>query len=210
MNDEWNKLAKYYTAQEWIDKPNIFAEEALSYFPKKGYILCLGDGQGQDSRFFAQKGYKVLSTDISDVALEINNKKILELNLNNISVERLDLSLNFPYKKETFDIVYAHLSLHYFSEKITARIFKDIHDVLKKGGIVAVIVNSVNDPEINTGTRIEDDFYEVEGIYKRYFSIESMKGFIKEFKVVLLDDKGKTYKDEEKGTHDLIRFVGKK
>lgn len=208
-NNQWDKLHKHYSNQDWIEKPNIFAEEVLEHFPKDGKILCLGDGQGQDGRFFASKGYEVYSTDISEEAQNKNKEKIQEQKLKKITVEKLDLREKFPYEDATFDIVYAHLSLHYFTEDVTKSIFKEIKRVLKGGGLVAVFTNSVNDPEFNTGKRIEQELFEIEGIQKRFFSVYSMDYFAQDFQVVLLDDKGKTFKDEDKGVHNLVRFVGK-
>lgn len=208
-NDEWNKLHKFYSNQDWIGKPNIFAEEVLEHFPKEGKVLCLGDGQGQDGRFFASKGYQVTSTDISEEALRINEGKIKEENLKNIKVEKLDLRDAFPYKNEEFDVVYAHLSLHYFTEVITRKIFKEIKRVLKRGGILAVFVNSISDPEFNTGKRIEQELFEIEGMTKRFFSKYSMDYFTQDFQIILLDDNGRTYKDEVKGVRNLVRFIGK-
>ena len=208
-DDQWNKLHDHYSKQDWIKKPNIFAEEVLEYFPKEGYILCLGDGQGEDGRFFASKGYQVLSTDISDSALEINAQEIEEQGLKNISTEKLDLTTDFPYEEATFDVVYAHLSLHYFSEEVTKQIVNEIKRVLKKGGILAVFVNSINDPEFNTGKRIEQELFEIEGMTKRFFSKYSMDYFAQDFQVMLLDDKGRTYKDATKGVHNLVRFIGR-
>ncbi len=207
---QWDNLHKnYYSKQDWINKPNIFAEEVLEYFPEKGYILCLGDGQGQDARFFATKGYKVLTTDKSTEALKVSSQKILEQNLKNITAEKLDLTLDLPFEKGVFDVVYAHLSLHYFSEEKTKQIFKEIQRVLIPGGILAVFVNSVNDPEFNSGKRIEQEYFEIEGMKKRFFSKYSMDYFTKDFQVILLDDKGRTYKDDAKGIHNLVRFVGR-
>lgn len=127
-----------------------------------------------------------------------------------MTTEKLNLKNGFPYKEATFDIVYAHLSLHYFTEKITKQIFDEIRRVLKAGGIVAVFTNSTSDPEYNIGKKIEEDLFEIEGMEKRFFSIDSMKKFAKDFEIVLLDNQGKTYKDEAKGVHNLIRFIGKK
>ena len=44
MADPWNKLHSHYSNQDWIDKPNIFAEEVIEFFPQKGKVLLLGDG----------------------------------------------------------------------------------------------------------------------------------------------------------------------
>ena len=208
-NDKWNNLHEDYSKQDWINKPNIFAEEVLKYLPKDGYMLCLGDGQGQDGRFFASKGYKVLSSDISETAIDINKAKIVEEGAKNILVEELDLTEKFPYQDATFDIIYAHLSLHYFSEEITKQIFSEARRILKRGGIFAVFVNSTNDPEFNTGKKLEEELFEIDDKTKRFFSTYSMDYFAKDFQVILLDNKGRTYKDEAKGVHGLIRFVGR-
>lgn len=194
----WDGLHDHYKKQDWIDKPNIFATEVTQYFPKMGKILCLGDGQGQDSKYFVSLGYDVIATDISDKALE-NNKLAV----------KADLREPFPFQDATFDVVYAHLSLHYFSKEVTEKIFREIKRILKKGGVLAVFTNSINDPEFNSGTRLEEEFFEIEGVTKRFFSIYSMDHFTHDFRPILLDDQGKTYKDEEKGVHNLIRFVGK-
>lgn len=208
-SSEWEKLHKYYSSQDWVDKPNVFAEEVLPYFPKEGRVLCLGDGQGADGRFFATKGYGVVSTDISEEALKIAKEKAARNDLLNISVEKVDHRDTLPYGDASFDVVYAHLSLHYFSQEVTKKIFREIKRVLKPGGIVAIFTNSVNDPEFNTGNRLEQELFEVDGRMKRFFSIYSMDHFAKDFQVLLLDDKGKTYKDEAKGVKNLIRFVGR-
>lgn len=197
-NKYWDKLHKYYQKQNWIDKPNIFATEVVSYFPKTGKILCLGDGQGQDSKYFSSLGYEVIATDISEKALEINKLAI-----------KADLTQPFPFPEASFDVVYSHLSIHYFSKKVTEQIFKEIKRVLKRNGILAVFVNSVNDPEFNTGKRLEQEFFEIDGVSKRFFSILSMDYFTRDFTPMLLDDQGRTYKDEAKGVHNLVRFVGK-
>lgn len=173
-------------------------------------MLSLGDGQGQDSRYFLDKGFKVLASDISKDALKISKTKAKKLKLKNIAFKEIDLKKKFPFKNETFDVVYSHLSAHYFNRDTTKQIFDEVLRVLKKGGVFAVFVNSINDPEFNTGKKIEDELFEIDGVIKRYFSVESMKYFTKYFEKVLLDDKGKTYKDEAKGVHNLIRFVGTK
>lgn len=45
MSAVWRDLHKNYKEQDWIDKPSIFAEQALPYFPKGGIVLELGAGQ---------------------------------------------------------------------------------------------------------------------------------------------------------------------
>jgi len=72
MNSVWKELHSNYQEQDWIEKPSLFAETAIHYFPKSGRILELGAGHGQDSIFFAKRGYDVVSTDIETSSLELN------------------------------------------------------------------------------------------------------------------------------------------
>jgi len=44
MSTVWQDIHKNYKEQDWIDKPSIFAEQALPYFPKNGRVLELGAG----------------------------------------------------------------------------------------------------------------------------------------------------------------------
>lgn len=207
-NNEWTTLHSRYSKQDWINKPNIFAQEVIKYFPKHSKILELCAGQGQDSRFFAQNGFTVVSTDISDIALEASKAKIEEEYKSRLTIQKLDIQEKFPFADASFDVVYAHLGIHYFNSKTTQKIFAEIHRILKPNRIIAILTNSINDPQYDTGEKLEEDFYFIEDKKKRFFSIESMKSFVKDFQIILLDDKGETYKDSEKGVHNLIRFVG--
>ena len=204
----WDQLHDRYAKAEWIDKPSLFAQEMVGYFPATGKILDLGGGQGQDSRFFAQAGYEVTLTDFSDHALKYAKQKLPARLKKRIIVKKLDMTDTFPYPDKTFEVVYSHLAVHYFDEQTTAKIFGEIYRVLKPGGIVALLVNSINDPEFGQGEPLEDQLFIINGVTKRYFSLESMKKFTKNFKTIILDDRGKTYKDRSSGTQNLIQFVG--
>jgi SAM-dependent methyltransferase len=133
-----------------------------------------------------------------------------ELDIDAVEFEELDLRKPFRYEDGTFDIVYSHLALHYFSAEETVRAFDEIYRVLKPGGVLAFLVNSVNDPEYNTGIKLEDDYFETEGTQKRYFSKKTARQFAKKFEIILCDEEGESYKDAAKGVHGLVRFVGVK
>ena len=154
----------------------------------------------------------MLATDIEPTALDNARAEAKQRSIppEVIDFEKLDLTKPFRYANDTFNIVYSHLGLHYFDEVTTKNIFSEIHRVLDDGGILAFLVNSVNDPEYHTGTKIEDDYFETEVTKKRYFSAETAREFAKDFEVILCDENGETYKDQAKGVHNLVRFVGRK
>lgn len=209
MGDNWKDIhTREYTQSTWIDKPSMFAEKALPYFPETGLVLDLGAGQGQDSRFFAERGYRVVSTDLEEAALELNKQKLSAELAANVTVQKLDLREKLPFEADAFDVVYAHLSLHYFDAVTTQCIFDEIFRVLKPGGVFAFLVNSIHDPEYNTGEVIESDYFRVDGLLKRYFSVEAAETFAHAFTAEISDDGGETYKDSAKGIHNLIRFIG--
>jgi SAM-dependent methyltransferase len=207
----WTKAHAHYSRQDWINKPSIFAEFAIQYFPTSGKVLDLGAGQGQDSRFFAEKGFEVASTDFEDFALGLNETNIPSHLKKKIKVEEVDLSEKLPYFNQEFDVVYSHLALHYFDSATTKSIFKEIKRVLKIGGIIAFMVNSTSDPEYQTGTQIEKDFFAMEkNIRMRFFNVDSVKEFTGDFKTILVDNLGESYKDNAVGIHNMIRYIGKK
>ena len=208
---EWKSIHSNYSNQDWVNKPSLFAEEIISLFPKKGKMLEIGGGLGQDSIFFTQRGYEVLLTDHSKDALDLAQSKIAEAGITkSLKTQELDAAQLFPFKDSSFDIVYAHLSLHYFDSSTTHRIFSEINRILKPGGVIAALFNSASDSEYGTGEKIEEGYFLIHGVKKRFFSTDSLSNFIKEFNIMICDNKGETYKDKAKGIHNLIRFVGRK
>jgi SAM-dependent methyltransferase len=208
MDTIWTDLHKNYTISDWIDKPSLFAETAIAYFPAGGKVLDLGAGQGQDSRYFAERGHDVVSTDIEASMLATCQSKLAKGLQGRVSTKTVDLRDELPFGSDSFDVVYAHLSLHYFDYETTVRLFSEIERVLRPGGVLACLVNSTSDPEYRTGTKLDEDYFQIGIKAKRFFSISATKLFARYFDISLLDDQGETYKDQAKDVHQLIRFIG--
>ena len=207
MSNVWKDLHKNYAQQDWIDKPSIFAEQVLPYFPKDGKILELGAGQAQDSCYFAEQGFSVTATDFEGDALELATQKIARRNVD-VEIRNVDLREELPFDSRSFDAVYAHLSLHYFDQETTRRLFREIQRILKPGGVLAFLVNSTNDPEYRQGEEIEPDYFKIGNVTKRYFSESTIRNYVQFFDINLLDELGETYEDAAKGVHNLVRFIG--
>lgn len=205
----WNNVHSNYSNQEWINKPTIFSQTVAKFIPKSGKLLELGAGQGQDTRFFAKNNYNVIASDFSDEALLKNKEKALKENLKNIELKVIDLNTDFEIEEESYDIIYSHLALHYFTKEQTHKIFTKLHQALKKNGILAIILNSKHDEEFSSDNKklIEEDFFEFNnGMKKRFFSVGSLSEFIHKFNIVLLDDSGESHKNDK----NLVRFIGRK
>lgn len=206
----WDKKLGKYASADWANTPSLFAEWALSFFPVTGTILELGAGHGQDSKFFAEKGYRVVSTDFSEVGLEYSRAKLPKELKEKISIQVVNIAEPLPFGNGIFDAVYSHLALHYFNQKTTEETFQEIHRVLKPGGVLALLLNSTDDPEYGEGVQIEKDLFEVDGIQKRYFNLDSIRQYTRNFSELVADNQGETYKDRAKGIAHLIRFIGRK
>lgn len=108
--------------------------------------------------------------------------------------------------------VYSHLGLHYLDKTGTEKMMREIHRVLKRGGVLAGLLNSLDDQEIQTSAfvKIDEDYYnEVAFDFKkRFFSAESAQAMLGDlFEPILVDNAGETYKDEIK---TLVRLVARK
>jgi len=206
----WEEKHKKYGTADWIDKPSLFAEFAVKYFPKQGKLLDLGAGQGQDSRYFASKGYEVTSTDLCGQALKISETKTKQEKLH-INFKELDLSKGIlPYENESFNVVYASLSLHYFDDEITEKIFSEINRVLTSDGVVAMLLNNIYDPKTKYLTKKSEGlFVNEEGVLRRFFSLSYLEDKVKQkFDVLVMDDKGEALLKDD--PINLIRFIGRK
>lgn len=178
MNEE-----KYWQ-NKWIDGkkvlPNNFARR--SYAKVKGRkfktLLDLGAGSGQDSVYFADKGFKVTAIDFSKSGIA----NIVSLGHKNIKVLQRDIRhITFP--QESFDIIYAHLSLHYFNDEETTKIFNKLFKYLKKGGYVFIKCKSTDDSLFGKGVRVGKDMYR-KGHVRHFFTKEYMKKKLEQFKVI--------------------------
>lgn len=173
FKDYWDKTHKTYsvgkiTHDNWLDDYKHVLDNC------KTEVLDLGCGVGNDTLYLTERGFKVIACDYSDVAL-----KHLKEQLKSVETKWLDISTPLPFKDTTFDLVIADLSLHYFNEKTTIAIMKEIKRILKPNGHLLARVNSIADKNFGAGNgqKIEDNYYFVEGYNKRFFSIEDAKKF---------------------------------
>ncbi len=206
----WDRRYTNYTKRDILEKPSIFARFVSGYLPDRGHILELGAGNGHDSRFFARNGFDIISTDFSEAACNLNDSLMPDDLKSRITIRRLDMTHDFPFPDIFFDIVYAHLSLHYFNIIVSRHIISEIGRIIRTGGTFAFMVNSTSDPEYGQGPYLEKDYYQIGEDTKRYFSIESAEKLASGFEIVVLDDLGEAYWQTERGAHNLIRFIGTK
>jgi len=63
------------------EEPNEFVKESYELIKSAKSALCLGEGEGRNAIFLAQKGLSVLALDASDIGLLKMRKKALSQGL---------------------------------------------------------------------------------------------------------------------------------
>lgn len=153
---------------DWLDNYKSALDECRTK------VLDLGCGAGNDTLYLINKGFKVLSCDYSQVALDKINQDI-----EGAETLLMDISQQFPFENGSFDLIIADLSLHYFDESTTFAIMQEIRRVLTTKGKLIARVNSIEDINYGAqqGVKIEDNFYFVGGYNKRFFTIDDANKF---------------------------------
>jgi SAM-dependent methyltransferase len=140
-------------------------------------ILDLGCGGGRDSIFFTKKGFEVVALDI--FADDTQQQKLRSAD---IKFTKKDIR-HIKFKPNSFDVIFAHLSVHYFDDKTTDKIFNKLYNILKPGGYIFVKCKSTSDKYFGKGRMIEENYYDFE--HKRhFFTKEYMREKLKKFKII--------------------------
>jgi ubiquinone/menaquinone biosynthesis C-methylase UbiE len=181
-----------YWKNKWLSRPqepaNNFSVNSYKLIKKNKQktILDLGCGDGRDSIYFFNKGLKVTAVDFSDSGI----KKIKSQN-SKINCVLSDIrKIKFP--KNSFDVIYAHLSVHYFDDKTTTKIFDNLYKILKKDGLIFIKCKSIDDTLFGKGKKIAENMYK-KGHTRHFFSKEYMAEKLKKFKIIRIRKTSSVY-----------------
>lgn len=166
---------------------DMWINDYKHYFKGSGKCLDLGCGIGQYSKELMNYGYEVTSSDISLIALE----KVKEFNDNTI---RIDMNEKMPFKDKTFDLVFANLSIHYFSDNDTKKLMNEIKRVLKDGGLFVGSVNGLEGYEKikDTAIEIENHYWFNINKYIRLFDKNDLEKYLNVFDILKIEKRETT------------------
>lgn len=169
-----------------------FAERVVKHVQGIGNktLLEIGCGDGQDAVYFNAKGFIVTAIDFSEEAIQRLKSANSAVNAQIIDIQKMQ------FAAESFDVVYSHLSLHYFNDEETQAIFDQVYSQLKPGGYFFVKCKSVHDPLYGLGDLVDVDTYCVE--YNRhFFSKDYMQQKLHMFTLVDLQETQDSYDGHE-------------
>lgn len=186
--------------------PSPLAKLSEPLLRKHSFILELGCGVGRDAEFFAEKGHRIIATDASEIVIEQDKQHFPTLSN---SFEVLDMLEALPYRKESFDVVYANLSLHYYSDENTRRMIEDIARVLKPKGLLVFACKSVDDFHHGNGDEVEKNIFVSEkGHVRHLFSEEYARSILENtYQIEMLDVVYEEYNGEKS---NILRCVARK
>ena len=148
-DSHWDEVHKRLHKERADEGHSHYAEEKEKLFPRNCLVAELGGGTGADAVYFLKQGHSVILLDISSFALEVAKNRAGDLGLTEKLVTRqVDFGMHdLPLKDESVDVVYSRISLNYFGEKHTAKIFKDVSRILRRGGVSYITFKSPDDVE---------------------------------------------------------------
>lgn len=160
-------------------------------------IIDLGCGSGNDTLYLIEKGKKAIPCDYSKNAIQNIKNNFPEVE----RAECFDMTKGLPFEDNFTNLIICDLSLHYFKEKTTFEILKELKRVLKPNGILLLRVNSIKDTNhgAGEGKEIEPHLYEtIDGRYKRFFDYEDVKRFFATWKKIYVHEETMGRYEKEK------------
>ena len=144
----WNER---FNREEFIfgKEPNEYlVEQTLQYLKPNASVLCIADGEGRNGVWLAKQGMRVTGFDVSDIAL-VKAKQFAKDNEVNIEYSLCDTD-GFDWKTNSYDAIIA-IFIQFADPEMRVRIFKQVHQALKPGGLFILQGYTPKQLEYKTG-----------------------------------------------------------
>ncbi|ORW87487.1 6-O-methylguanine DNA methyltransferase [Mycobacterium riyadhense] len=169
--------------------PSEPAVYAASVFEAEGVarVLELAAGHGRDALFFAHRGFTVVATDFSDVAIaQMGRTAQAQGVAARVHAMVHDMRNPLPLRSGSIDGAFAHMALCMaLSTSEIRTIVDEVGRVLKPGGKFIYTVRHTGDAHYRTGHCHGDDIFECGGFAVHFFSRELVESLAADW---ILDD----------------------
>ena len=194
LNKQVQHWENYYTTNPdtFGTSPSAAAIKAAETFNKEGItnILELGAGQGNDTLFFAQKGFNIQILDYSQTAVDNIIQRAKTLGMDKLITGKIHNVRNpLPFTDEKFGGCFSHkLYCMALTAKELQFLSDEIHRVLKNDGINIYTARHTEDGEYKNGIHRGEDLYENDGFIVHFFSKEKVKQLSNGFDIVNIEN----------------------
>ena len=190
INVYWDK---FYKKKLKISKPSSFAKFVLNYVKKNKTLIDIGCGNGRDTFFFNRKNLNVIGVEKSKIAIDNNNKIILQKKLKNINFKNFDINSEKFYKLSKFNYVYSRFFIHAIPKRTESKLFKNIKKICKKNSLIFLEFRTIKDPLFKAGKKLSK-FERHTDHYRRFIDFDNfIKNLEKNKNFIII------YKIEKKG-----------
>lgn len=144
----WNER---FDQEEFIfgKEPNEYlVQQAKTFLKPANQVLCIADGEGRNGVWLAKQGMSVTGFDVSDIALA-KAKQFAQDHQVEVCYSLSDTD-GFDWSEEFYDAVVA-IFIQFADPKMRARIFKQVYQALKPGGIFILQGYTPKQLEYKTG-----------------------------------------------------------
>lgn len=191
------------------EEASEFAKQMIELFIQSDVesVLELGSGQGRDALLFAQRGFAVSALDYSDAATQSLQEKADQGGLSkNLVAKQFDVRERLPFEDASFDACYSHmlLCMHLSTTEVAAAL-REMHRVLKPGGLAVYSVRSSFDPHYQAGEHLSENIFNVGGFVVHFFTEAKIEQLAKGFELQSI-----TRMEEGSLPRDLFCVVMKK
>ena len=172
--------------------PSAPASAAAAAFRRSGAktILELGDGQGRDSLFFAVVGFQVHVLDYARSGIDtiLRNASDAEL-AQRVAATQHDVRQPLPFPDSSFDACYSHMlfCMALMTTELEA-LSREIHRVLRPGGLCVYTVRNTNDPDYGRGIPRGEALYENQGFIVHFFDRPKVERLARGWELVSVEE----------------------
>jgi SAM-dependent methyltransferase len=168
----WNEC---FDKEEFIfgKEPNEYlVEQSARYLKPSTSILCIADGEGRNGVWLAKQGMQVTAFDVSDIALSKAKQFALD---NQVSMQHsLCDTDGFDWQANSYDAVIG-IFIQFADPAMRARIFQQVHQTLKPGGIFILQGYTPKQLEYKTGGP---------SLIEHLYTEEMIRDLAKEFEIL--------------------------
>ena len=176
----------------------------------RSQVVDLGCGQGHDVAAFTRAGHDAYGLDYSPEAVRLARRMLAEAGdvEADTKICRHDLAEGLPYPDGVFDGIFSHLAIQYFDEPTTLAIGQEIARIVRPGGLLVLVVKSVDDPYCGQGRAVAHHTWIRKGRIRRFFSEGELKELLTDWAIDRLDSFPGHYASTE--VSHFLRVVARK